>query len=118
LRSKVLVDVRSAGVRFPVGGGAIANMNAETVRPFAEECKHLGYTGMFTHPNESIVSVVNEVFTPTKAEIEDWSATIPMLEEALAEGRIAFRHGERMYDVAGLTRVKEQMALAKRLGLA
>lgn len=118
LRSKVLVDVRSAGLRYPVGGGAIARRTAEAARSFALENKHLGYTGMFTQPVAENVAVINEVFTPTKEEIADWQETIPVLEEALAEGRIAFRRGDRMYDVAGLQRVKEQIALAKRLGLA
>jgi citrate lyase subunit beta/citryl-CoA lyase len=117
LRSKVLVDARSAGLRFPVGGGAIAKRTAEAARSFALENKHLGYTGMFTQPVAENVAAINDVFTPTKDEVADWIETIPLLETALAEGRIAFRQGDRMYDVAGLQRVKEQVELATRLGL-
>jgi len=117
LRSKVLIDVRTAGVRFPVGGGAIARRDPEAIRAFAEQNKHLGYTGVFTSPVAAIVDVVNDVFTPTAAEIEDWVKTVPILEEAEAEDRVAFRVGDRMYDTAGLDRVRDQLALARRLGL-
>lgn len=118
LRSKVLVDVRSAGVRFPCGGGSVARRDPDAVRAFATENKHLGYTGMFTAANADTVPVVNEVFTPTQAEIDDWREVIPILEEAKAEGNVAFKRGGRMFDTAGLTRVKAQMELARRLGLA
>jgi citrate lyase subunit beta/citryl-CoA lyase len=117
LRSKILVDVRAAGVSFPIGGGAIARTDPESIRAFALQNKHLGYTGFFSSTDPRTVAVVNQVFTPTAAEIEDWVKTVPLLEEAKAEGRIAFRMGERMYDVAGLDRVMDQLALARRLGL-
>ena len=117
LRSKILVDVRVAGVPFPIGGGAIARTDPESIRAFALQNKHLGYTGFFSSTDPRTVAVVNGVFTPTAAEIEDWLETVPLLEAAKAEGRIAFRMGERMYDVAGLDRVIDQLALARRLGL-
>ncbi len=117
LRSKVLIDVRSAGVRFPCGGGNIANPTPDSYRRFALECKHLGYTGMFTAAKAETVAVVNEVFTPTQDEIDDWQEVMPILEEAKAEGNVAFKRGDRMFDIAGMGRVKAQLDLARRLGL-
>jgi citrate lyase subunit beta/citryl-CoA lyase len=118
LRSKVLVDVRDAGLRFPIGGGGTASRDPESVRRFAVENKHLGYTGSFTHPRREFIEVVNEAFTPTPAEIAEWSEIMPALEEARAEGTIVIEVGGKLYDTAGIPRVREQLDLAARLGLA
>jgi citrate lyase subunit beta/citryl-CoA lyase len=117
LRSKVLVDVRAAGVPFPVGGGATASPDPESVRAFADENKHLGYTGSFVPPRREVVEVVNEVFTPTAAELAEWQAVLPRLEAARAEGTIVVMIDGKMYDAAGIERVQAQLDLARRLGL-
>ena len=116
-RGKVLVDVRAAGVPFPVGGGMIADRSPEAIRAFAIQNKHMGYSGMFVAASKPVVEVVNDVFTPTKAELDEWKETIPILEKAEKEGNVAFRQGDRTFDTAGLGRVKDYMVLAKRLGL-
>jgi citrate lyase subunit beta/citryl-CoA lyase len=117
LRSKVLVDVRAAGVPFPVGGGGTATPDPEAVRAFADENKHLGYTGSFVPPRREVVEIVNEVFTPTPAELAEWQAVLPQLEAARAEGTIVVVIDGRMYDAAGIDRVRAQLDLARRLGL-
>jgi citrate lyase subunit beta/citryl-CoA lyase len=117
LRSKVLVDVRAAGVPFPVGGGATATPDAAAVRAFAEENKHLGYTGSFVRPRRDVVEIVNEVFTPTAAELAEWQAVLPTLEAARAEGTIVVVIDGKMFDAAGIDRVRAQLDLARRVGL-
>jgi citrate lyase subunit beta/citryl-CoA lyase len=117
LRSKVLVDVRAAGVPFPIGGGGTATPDLDLVRRFALENKHLGYTGNFTPPRWDVVEVVNEVFTPTTGELAEWAAVLPQLEAARAEGTIVVMIEGRMYDTAGIERVRHQLDLAQRLGL-
>ncbi len=118
LRSKVLVDVRAAGVRFPVGGGAVASDRPEDIRRFAVQNKHLGYTGSFTAPRRDVVEIVNEAFTPTGDEIAEWTAVLPRLEAARTEGAVVVTIDGRMYDTAGIPRVRDQLDLAARLGLA
>jgi citrate lyase subunit beta/citryl-CoA lyase len=118
LRSKVLVDVRAAGVPFPVGGGAAADKDPTVVRRFAEENRHLGYTGSFTHANPAEIAIVNEVFTPTAEQISEWRAVLPELEKARDEGTIVVTINGKMYDAAGIPRVRDQLALAERLGLS
>jgi citrate lyase subunit beta/citryl-CoA lyase len=117
IRSKVIVDVRSAGLRFPIGGGSIASKDLTSIRDFAWQTRRLGYTGHFTHASKDMVQVINEVYTPTKQEIEEWTEVLPAIEEAKREGKVAFKIGDKMYDTAGLPRVKELLALASRLGL-
>lgn len=116
LRSKVLVDVRAAGVRFPVGGGGTASRRPEVVRSFADQNKHLGYTGSFTVPDPDVVAVVNDVFTPTDEEVAEWRTVVPALEAAREEGTVVLTIGGTLYDTAGLDRVRDQLALADRLG--
>ncbi|HEV8297644.1 MAG TPA: CoA ester lyase [Acidimicrobiales bacterium] len=117
LRSKVLVDVRAAGVRYPIGGGVTARTDLDGIREFMIENKQIGYTGAHCAPSRAVIEVVNEVFTPTRDEIADWCERIPILEEAKREGKVAFMHDGRMYDTAGLDRIRDQLALATHLGL-
>jgi citrate lyase subunit beta/citryl-CoA lyase len=117
LRSKVLIDVRCAGVPFPVGGGATATPDPAAIRAFAEENKHLGYTGSFVRPRREVVDIVHDVFTPSAAELAEWQAVLPTLEAARAEGTIVVMIDGKMYDAAGIERVQAQLDLARRLGL-
>lgn len=75
LRSKVLLDVRAAGVPFPIGGGRTLLLDPDSIRRFAEENKALGYTGSFCshNPSAEVIALVNEVFTPTAEEVAQWS---------------------------------------------
>ena len=71
LRSKVLVDVRAAGIPYPMSGGWMDVHDLDGLRASAQEAKRLGYTGMhLIHPSH--VPVVNEVFTPTDEEVNRW----------------------------------------------
>jgi citrate lyase subunit beta/citryl-CoA lyase len=117
LRSKVLVDVRAAGVPFPIGGGGTVRPDLELVQRFATENKHLGYTGSFTHAHPEVIKVVNDTFTPTPDELAEWSAVLPRLEEARVEGTIVVTIDGKMYDTAGIPRVQAQLDLARRIGL-
>ncbi|HAI99535.1 MAG TPA: CoA ester lyase, partial [Dehalococcoidia bacterium] len=64
LKSKVLIDVRSAGVPYPMSGGWFDIHDLEGLRSLAVQLRQLGYTGMhLIHPSH--VPVVNEVFSPT-----------------------------------------------------
>jgi citrate lyase subunit beta/citryl-CoA lyase len=117
LRSKVLVDVRAAGVRFPIGGGVIGGRGRDAMREFLLQNKHLGYTGVHCGASAGAVALANEVFTPTADEITDWLRRVPVLEAARRDGRVAFVHDGQMYDTAGLDRTYAQLALARRLGL-
>jgi citrate lyase subunit beta/citryl-CoA lyase len=117
VRSKVLVDVRSAGVRFPIGGGTTARRDVDGARRFAEANRVLGYDGVHCSGDPEVVAAINEVFTPTREEIDEWTAIVPRLEAARAEGTIVVPIDGRSYDVAGLPRVRERLALAARLGL-
>jgi citrate lyase subunit beta/citryl-CoA lyase len=117
LPSKVLVDVRVAGVPFPIGGGMLADRSPESVRAFTVQTRNLGYNGSFCPANKELVEVINDVYTPTPEDIADYQHAIPLLEEAEREGNVAFKVGDKTFDTAGLQRARDLMELANRLGL-
>ena len=117
VRSKVLVDVRDAGVPFPIGGGTVASHDPEAVRAYALENRNLGYNGFHCSADPAAIAIVNEVFTPTAADIEGWLALLPTLEAAERDGVTALETEGTTLDLAGLVKVRQQLDLARRLGV-
>ena len=117
LRSKVLVDVRAAGVPFPIGGGGMFRKDVDGYREFAVENKGLGYNGMHVAGVAELIAAVNDVFTPTKEQIDEWLSLMPIVDAAERDGFTTFFVGDRLFDLAGAVRAREQLDLARRLGL-
>jgi len=115
LRSWVLLNVRAAGVTYPVSGLWPLLDDLDGLRAFAEQTRDLGYTGMMAiHPTH--VPVINEVFTPTTADIRRWHETIDALASA-ADGAGAVRLGTTMVDAAHVRTAELGLELALRLGI-
>jgi len=72
LRSKVLVDARAAGIRYPISGmwGGPRD-DLDGLRAWAEHLRDLGYYGMMLG-DPVHVPLVHEVFTPTSGDISYW----------------------------------------------
>lgn len=86
LRSKVLVDARAAGIRYPVSGmWGGARDDLDGLRAWAEQLRDLGYYGMMLG-DPMHVPLVHEVFTPTPAEIAYWQDLDRLAREAEAGG--------------------------------
>ena len=116
LRSKVLVDVRAAGVTNPLSGlwGAVEDL--EGLRAFARQSRELGYEGlMVIHP--SPLAIVNEVFSPAEAEIAEWRRIIEALQAAQEQGRGAIRLEGRLIDAAHGVTARQGLARARALGV-
>ena len=82
LRSKVLVDAKAAGIRYPISGmwgGALDDLDG--LRAFATSLRNLGYYGMMLGSAEH-VPLVHEVFTPTAEEIAYWRELDELATEA------------------------------------
>jgi citrate lyase subunit beta / citryl-CoA lyase len=117
LRSWVLLNVRAAGVPFPLSGIWPYLDDLDGLRRFAEQTRGLGYTGMMAiHPSH--VAVINDVFTPKPRDVERWQATIAALDASGAAGIGATRLGDTMVDAAHGRTAREGLALAARLGVA
>lgn len=117
LRSKILVDVRAAGVPNPISGiwGRVDDLTG--LRAFAEQARDLGYEGLMTiHPAQ--VPIVNAVFSPAADEIAEWRRILEALEAAEREGLGAIRLDGRLVDAAHAKTARDRLARARRLGLA
>ncbi|GAA1853174.1 CoA ester lyase [Pseudonocardia ailaonensis] len=75
LRSKVLIDARAAGIRYPISGvwGGEPD-DLEGLRRWSGQLRDLGYYGMIVSP--AGVGVAHEVFSPTAEEIASWMALV------------------------------------------
>jgi citrate lyase subunit beta/citryl-CoA lyase len=116
LRSKILVDVRAAGVRWPIGGGTPPT-DLDGIREFARENRALGYDGVQCADRPDHIDIVHDVFTPNAAEISEWESLMPLLERAERAGDTVLEiPGGARLDVAAGQRARERLALAQRLG--
>jgi len=116
LKSKVLIDVRSAGVPYPMSGGWFDIHDLEGLRSLAVQLRQLGYTGMhLIHPSH--VPVVNEVFSPTTEDVRHWQGLVKAMEEMRATGGAAITFGGDMVDIAHEETARTMLAIAKEMGI-
>jgi citrate lyase subunit beta/citryl-CoA lyase len=116
LKSKVLVDARSAGVSYPLSGGWMDIHNLDGLRALAVQLKQLGYTGMhLIHPSH--VPVVNDVFTPSQEEIAHWQGLIKAMEARRQEGSAAVTYAGDMVDVAHEETARAMLAMVREWGI-
>jgi citrate lyase subunit beta/citryl-CoA lyase len=88
----------------------------EGLKRSAAEAKNLGFTGKAViHPNQ--IRVVNEVFSPTKEDIEWAKRLLEAWEIATREGRGAIRLDGRMVDVVHIKMARNLLEKARALGL-
>lgn len=76
----------------------------------------MGFTGKMTiHPSQ--IEIVNEVFTPSEAEIEESRELIAAFDENRSQGRMAFRFRGLMVDVPHLVRAQKVLERARAAGV-
>jgi citrate lyase subunit beta/citryl-CoA lyase len=118
LRSKMLMDVRAAGVLYPLSGGAIRSRGPEDLRSYYQECKVLGYTGVHCPPTAEAVAIANEVFLPAPEDLAGWLKYLPALEAAEANGETSIWHDGKHLDIVCLPRIRAQLELRDRVSEA
>lgn len=82
IRQKVLVDVRSAGVQWPVSGNWNPVDDLEGLEKFAIQSRQIGYVGLTCVPVAEHVEIINRVFTPTQEEVDYWAEIVPIVDAA------------------------------------
>ena len=116
IKSKVLVDSRSAGIQFPVSGGWFDIRDLEGLRDLANQLKQLGYTGMnLIHPSH--VPIVNDVFTPSPEQIAHCQGLLRAMEEQRAAGSAVVTYNGDMVDIAHEETAKAMLEMVKEWGL-
>lgn len=74
----------------------------------------MGFTGKISiHPSQ--IDVVNEAFTPSRAEVDEARELLEAFEVAQAQGRMAFAFKGQMVDVPHLSRARRVVDLAAEL---
>lgn len=124
LRSKVLIDAKAAGIKYPISGmWGGATDDVEGFVRFATELRDLGYFGMMLGMREH-VALAHEVFTPSAAEISYWSDLDRLAIEAAADpdaGPITYgdpNDGEgHIVHGAHIASARKNLAWARDLGL-
>jgi citrate lyase subunit beta/citryl-CoA lyase len=123
LRSKVLIDARAAGIRYPISGmwgGATDDIDG--LRRWATELRDLGYYGMMLG-DPAHVPVINEIFSPTKDEIRYWQDLDRLTTEAETRGSGPILYGDpnqgegHVVHIAHVGSARKNLAWARDLGL-
>jgi citrate lyase subunit beta/citryl-CoA lyase len=123
LRSKVLIDARAAGIRYPISGmwGGDTD-DLEGLRRWAGELRDLGYFGMMLGEPRHI-PVVNEIFSPTAEEILYWKDLDRLAGEAEGAGAGPLLYGDpnqgegHVVHLAHVGSARQNLAWARDLGL-
>lgn len=98
--SRISIAAHAAGIDA-IDGPFAAFRDLEGLRDSANRARALGFDGKWCiHPDQ--IPVVNEVFTPSKEEIEHAHNTLRAYREATAAGVGALAVGSEMIDAANL----------------
>lgn len=110
-RSSIALAARASGIQAidtPFFGLII---DLEGLRKEMEKVKLLGFSGkQLTHPGH--VATVNEVFTPTKEELDYANQVVKAYEEARARGLGATTLGGKMIDYGSFKRAESLLSFA------
>ncbi len=94
VRSKVLLDVKAAGIRYPVSGmWGGASDDLDGLRAFAGELRALGYYGMMLG-DPAHVPLVHEIFTPSAADVAYWADLVRLGDAAAETGEGPILYGD------------------------
>lgn len=123
LRSKLLIDARAAGIRYPISGmwGGRRD-DLAGLRRWCEELRDLGYYGMMISDPEHIATV-HEVFSPTADDIAYWQELDRLATEAERTGQGPILHGEpdqgeaHVVHIAHIGSARLNLEWARGLGL-
>ncbi|RZL81053.1 MAG: CoA ester lyase [Rhodococcus sp. (in: high G+C Gram-positive bacteria)] len=114
LRSRALLAARANGLEFPLVGLWQDLNDPDGARKFAERNREIGFRGqVLIHPSH--IALVNEVYSPSDAEISFYSGMIEAFEEAESRGLAAVRYEDMHVDYAHIKTAREILAYAERL---
>jgi citrate lyase subunit beta / citryl-CoA lyase len=92
-RSKVLLDARAAGIRYPIAAawrGAASDRDGFDA--WARAQRRLGFFGMNTRAEE--VERAHAIFTPSADQVAYWERLVTSAEKALADGTDSIAFGD------------------------
>jgi len=113
-RSQVVLAAAAVGAEAI--DGVVTNLDDLAVlRRDAERARAVGFRGkMAIHPKQ--VPVINDVFTPSVADVERARQVVEAFERAVAAGEGVMRMGNQMVEAPVVERARRTLALAARYG--
>jgi citrate lyase subunit beta / citryl-CoA lyase len=113
LRSRAVLASRSHGLEFPLVGVWQDLADSGGARRFSEQNRELGFRGqVLIHPSH--VAVANEVFSPSKREVDFYAGMIATFERAEAEGAAAVRYEDMHIDYAHVKTARQVLAYSRQ----
>jgi citrate lyase subunit beta / citryl-CoA lyase len=114
---QVALACRAAGIEPPVDTVYFDVGDLDGLRADSLQAKALGYQGKAViHPGQ--IEIVNEVFTPSAAEIESATRVVRAFRDAEAQGTGAIRVDGKLVDYAMVKNAEKVLAVARALNLA
>ena len=116
MASHVLLANRAAGIIYPIATGSLEVGDLELVRAQLERAREIGYRGaLLIHP--AAVPIANEVFAPSREEI-DWNkGVLRAMAAAEPEGRAATTYDGMMIDYAHVRNALDLLQQAEAFGM-
>ncbi len=112
LRSRVLMASRAAGIRHPLCALWFMKDDLQGLEAYVRREKQLGYRGaIILQPYHA--AIVNQVFTPTQAELDSCNTIIREFEAALAAGESEVLFEGRMLHGGAYQQALEIVQLAQ-----
>lgn len=112
-RIQTLLAAAAGGVQ-PLDTAYVNIRDPEGLRAECLEASWMGFTGKITvHPDQ--IDIVNSVFTPSEAELNEAHRLVQAMEAAEAEGLMAIEFEGRMVDVPHLERARKLIARARQI---
>lgn len=110
IRTQIVVACRAAGIGPPIGPASADFRDLKRFRSNTEGLRRLGFRSRAAiHPAQ--VEIINEVFTPTRAELDAAIALVAAYDEASARGSGVIVDAEgRMVDQATIRRARQVLA--------
>jgi citrate lyase subunit beta/citryl-CoA lyase len=123
LRSKVLIDAKAAGIRYPISGMWTGRLDDEAgLRAWCTELRNLGYYGMMIG-NSSLIPIVHECFSPSAEELAYWQRLDRLSTEAEKSGADRIIDGDKSQGEAHVVHgahigsARKNLAWARELGV-
>lgn len=114
-RIVTLLAATAAGVE-PLDTVFVDIRDSEGLRRECIEGAWMGFTGKITiHPSQ--IEIVNEIFSPSPADVAEARELLAAFEENRKAGRMAFSFKGQMVDVPHLTRARKILERAEMAGI-
>lgn len=113
-RIQLVIASRAAGLEAPLDTVYAQLTDDDGLRMEADQAKRLGFQGKACiHPRQ--VDVVNEVFTPSAADVAQARAIVDAFAEAEAQGVASIRIGGQFIDYPVAARAQRTLDLAAQI---